>query len=90
MACGRWASPAGPYAPAAVLAVTAAALVGLSACLAAGVRRRRGAGPAPRLGDDTPASRAQFLETTNLLLVLLSALGVGFVAFGAVVVGVCR
>jgi hypothetical protein len=89
MACGRWEPPASQLAPAVVLAGTAAAFVGLAGCQLASARRVNPSPPVP-LDDDTPASRSEFLATTHLLLVVTSALGIGFVAFGTAAVGVCR
>jgi hypothetical protein len=88
-ACGRWQPLPPARARALVIAATAAALIGLAACLgrAASWPGRIGA-PVPP--PDAAADSGRFLARTNVLLVVLSAISVGFVAFGTVTVGVCR
>jgi hypothetical protein len=88
-ACGRWQALPPPRARALVIAATAAALIGLAACLGPAARwPGRIRGPVPPAG--AAADSVRFLARTNVLLVALSAISVGFVAFGTVTVGVCR
>ena len=67
---------------------TVVALAGLAACI--GVGGQPVLAPARALDDDTPASRAAFVATTNALLVLASALAVLFVAVAVWLVPRCR
>jgi hypothetical protein len=89
-ACGRWTSgPSAGAVPPLVSLWTVAALAALGACLAVGTGRTV-LEPAHALDDDTPASRAAFVATTNALLVLASGLAVVFVAAAVWLVPRCR
>jgi hypothetical protein len=90
-ACGRWTSgpPAGAV-PALVSLWTVAALAALGGCLVVGTGGRAVLEPARALDDDTPASRAAFVATTNALLVLAGGLAVLFVAAAIWLVPRCR
>jgi hypothetical protein len=90
-ACGRWTTgPSAGAVPPLVSLWTVGALAALGACLAVGTGGRAVLEPARALDDDTPASRAAFVATTNALLVLASSLAVAFVAAAVWMVPQCR
>jgi hypothetical protein len=90
-ACGRWTGgPSAGAVPPLVSLWTVAALAALGACLVVGTGGTAVLEPARARDDDTPASRAAFVATTNALLVLASALAVVFVAAAVWLVPRCR
>ena len=90
-ACGRWSDSEHAGAVPLLVAIwSAVALGALAVCLATGSRGGAVLEPARALDDDTPASRAAFVATTNALLVMVSGLAVMFVAAAAWMVPQCR
>lgn len=89
--CGRWTTGPSVGAVAPLVSLwTVGALAALAACVAIGTGGRAVLEPAWALDDDTPASRAAFVATTNALLVLASSLAVVFVAAAVWLVPRCQ